>query len=76
MTITIIVIIITGNLLVLCETFTPDGVPLKSNTRRAAAAVFAQPDMMAQVDMIYIYIYLYKCIYICACTYVYIYMDV
>lgn len=38
-----------GNLLVLCETYTPDGKPLPSNTRNAAAAVFADKHNTEQI---------------------------
>lgn len=38
-----------GNILVLCETYTPEGQPLPSNTRAAAAEVFADPAVTASV---------------------------
>jgi glutamine synthetase len=38
-----------GNLLVLCETYTPEGQPLPTNTRNAAAKVFADPENIAAV---------------------------
>ena len=36
-----------GNLLVLCETFTPEGQPLPTNTRNHAAKVFADKENFA-----------------------------
>lgn len=38
-----------GNLLVLCETYTPEGQPLPTNTRHDAAIVFADPENTASV---------------------------
>jgi glutamine synthetase len=38
-----------GNILVLCDTYTPEGQPLPTNTRAAAAAVFASPEAIAVV---------------------------
>ena len=38
-----------GNLLVLCDTYTPEGQPLPTNTRAAAAATFADPAAVAAV---------------------------
>ena len=38
-----------GNLLVLCETYTPEGQPLPTNTRHEAARVFAEPENIASV---------------------------
>lgn len=34
-----------GNILVLCETFTPEGRPLPTNSRHSAAATFALPNV-------------------------------
>ena len=36
-----------GNLLVLCDTYTPEGQPLPTNTRHAANQVFSQANVVA-----------------------------
>lgn len=36
-----------GNLLVLCDTYTPEGQPLPTNSRAGAAAIFGTPEALA-----------------------------
>jgi len=36
-----------GNYLILCDTYTPEGQPLPTNTRKAAAEIFSRPDVVA-----------------------------